>query len=184
MLGFSGITFAGFHGVYQSGTGDLVYLARWTGVFRVVAVVFGHLTFSALTYPRLPRRWIAFAAVGSVIAVWSMMTPYGRTGMVQDVFMVLAMIDMVYSSVRRRRGESEGAWIVGAGFGVLIISLVYQLLIAYDVLPVVAGFRSPYLYGALDVAPPVMEVRPHKQESRASTCTGPGTLREGPRAGA
>jgi serine phosphatase RsbU (regulator of sigma subunit) len=149
MIGFAGITFTAFQGVFRSSTGELVMLGRALGLFRVVAVVFGHLTFCSLTYPKLPRRWMAFAAAGTAIGIWSMVTPYGRTGMIQDVFMVVAMIDMVYGSFRRRRGESEGSWIVGAGFGVLIIALVYQLLVAYDVTPMIAGIRSPYLYGAL-----------------------------------
>ncbi len=152
MVGFSGITFAGFHGVFRSSMGDIVILGRAIGVFRVVAVVFGHLTFCSLAYPKLPRRWMAFAAAGLLIALWAMVTPYGRTGMVQDVFMVLAMIDMAQGSFRRRRGDADGSWIVGVGFGVLIVSLVYQLLVAYDVTPMIAGIRSPYLYGALALA--------------------------------
>jgi serine phosphatase RsbU (regulator of sigma subunit) len=149
MIGFSGITFAGFQGVYQSSPGDLVLLARFVGLFRVIAVVFGHLTFCSLAYPRLPRRWMAFAAVGSVIAAWNMLSPYGRTGLVQDAFMVVAMIDMVYGTLQRRPGGAEGSRIVGAGFAILVISLVYQLLISYDIVPMIAGFRSPYLYGSL-----------------------------------
>jgi serine phosphatase RsbU (regulator of sigma subunit) len=149
MLGFSGITFAGFHGVYQSSTGDLLILSRAIGVFRVIAVVFGLLTFYSLTDVAFPRRWKAVALVGSAIALWTVITPYGHTGMIQDVFMVLVMLDMVHGSLRRERRRSEGSWIVGVGFAVLLVSLVYQLLVAYDLLPVIAGLRTPYLYGAL-----------------------------------
>jgi len=149
MLGFAGITFGGFHGTFQSSSADIVALARLIGVSRVVAVVFGLLTLYALSYARLPRRWMAFAAAGALIALWTLFTRIGRTGLVQDSFMLLAMADMIYSTIRRRGGRSEGAWIVGVGFAFLIACLLVQLLVAYDIIPEIAWLPFPYLYGAL-----------------------------------
>ena len=150
MLSWSFIAFRDLSSVLLTNIDQRILIAHSMGVVIPAAMLFGVITFYLAFLDRLPRLFVAYLIAGISIGVWSMLDPTNRTmGISIYVFIGLCMLEMLRvafitgAEVRRQR------WVMGAGFVVLMLSVAYQILMSYGILPAPFGIGVVYMWGLL-----------------------------------
>jgi serine phosphatase RsbU (regulator of sigma subunit) len=149
MIGFAGITFC----INQSGltTSALQILTlNSTGIVsQMLAVVAGLLLFHTLVYGKIPLHGFVAVGIGVALSVWAFLLPDKTMNTFKDVFTVVALAEILVGYFRTGQRTLEGASIMGIGFIILAITVVYEVLAGNGIIPTVAGIRGTYVYGAL-----------------------------------
>lgn len=149
MVGFAGITFSinqlSFAtSAYQVLTLDIVGI-----VSQMIAVVTGLMMFYTLAFDKIPLRGAVAVGMGVVLSLWAILLPDKTMNIGKDIFTVLVLLEILIGSYRSGQRPLEGASIVGIGFLVLAMTVAYEILAGYGIIPTIANIRGTYVYGAL-----------------------------------
>ena len=148
MLGFALITFADYQTTFTRDVDEIILFIHIANIAKYLAIVFGILMVYSMSFGKIPRYAAFFVISGILLSVWTVVQPFDVGNKIGDIFLVIAMVEMLRSSLMRKTKHDRG-WVVFAGFLILCISVAYQLLVAYEIINPLFAFRATYLYGAL-----------------------------------
>ncbi len=151
LLGFAGITYFGYEKLILTDPSTIMFYYKLNGLSVPVAIFFGLLTAYSINYQTLPkRRWLFFGLflVNMMAAIFINMSDAGK---LNYVFFGITMIDIIYLSFRHgfKENEPKMRWVIAAGFLLLTLAVIYQILIDYSYLaPPFAGGQV-FVYGMI-----------------------------------
>src|ERR1035437_4083372 len=150
LLGFSGITYFGYQDSIATNPDAIILFFQLNEVSVTVAVFFGLLTSYAIDYIKFPKRWLAFLIVFVILTLWGILHPFGITGIFNYIFFGIVAVDVIFSAFKvTGKTNHRGNWIVFIGLIILVIFVLYQILIDFNLLPVPFGINQVFVYGML-----------------------------------
>ncbi len=155
MLGFAGITYFNYEQNVIVNVNEIILLTKLSGISVAVAIFFGLLTSYEMTYVKLPKRFWLFLGMFCLICLTVIAGYSGRMlTTINYVFFALTFLEIVAANFRRNEDEKEfhGGWIVLAGFSVMSIFIILQILLDYSVIPSLFGTGQAYAYGMMCLA--------------------------------
>ncbi len=148
MIGFAGITFSINQSALTTSGHQILTLNSVGIVSQMLAVVTGLLFYYSLSVKKIPLRGIIAVGIGIGLSVWALLLPDRTMNTGKDIFTVLVLIEILMGFFTPQRRDIERSPILGVGFLVLAVTVVYELLVGYGVLPP-TGIQGLYMYGAL-----------------------------------
>lgn len=150
MLGFSVITFAEYQTIHSISVAQIILFIQIGNVAKYIAIIFGLFMVYSMSLNRIPKYSLFFIIPGTIVSVWTTIQPFDIGNYAGDILLVAAIIEMLRLSFRKnRKNELKENSVVLAGFCILCITLIYQLLVAYNVINPIGNLKATYLYGAL-----------------------------------
>jgi serine phosphatase RsbU (regulator of sigma subunit) len=149
MVGFAGITFSINQMSFTTSAYQVLMLDVVGIVSQMIAVVSGLLMFYTLAFDRIPLRGTVAVGMGVALSLWAILLPDKAMNAGKDIFTVLVLLEILIGSYRSGRHPLEGASIVGIGFLILAVTVAYEMLAGYGIIPTIANIRGTYVYGVL-----------------------------------
>jgi serine phosphatase RsbU (regulator of sigma subunit) len=149
MIGFAGITFCINQLGLTTSAHQILTLNSIGIVSQMLAVVAGLLLFHTLAYGKIPLHGFVAVGIGVALSVWAFLLPDKTMNTFKDIFTIVALAEILVGYFRTGQRTLEGASIMGIGFIILAITVVYEVLAGNGIIPTVAGIRGTYVYGAL-----------------------------------
>lgn len=153
LLGFAGIMFFDAERFIATDSDFIILCIRLIGLSVPVAIFFGLMTFYAMIYYKLPVRWMFYSALFVIISVLNYML-YRKSGLINYVFFGIVNADIIISSVsgKIRKKKLKGRVFVFAGFIILALFIVFQILLDYAVIPQLSETNQVFGYGMVGFA--------------------------------
>ncbi|NIT60820.1 MAG: SpoIIE family protein phosphatase [Aliifodinibius sp.] len=114
----------------------------------VVLVILQLLTIYKLFYPKLPRLFFLFLGFG-IIVLFLLVFPSSELRLFNIWYMVLGFAEAVRAGITKGLKRRGGYWIIVAGLVLLFLSVVYQMLINFQIVKPIGGIFIVYIYGFL-----------------------------------
>lgn len=145
------LSFVNYHIRQLVGSYEIAFFDRIAQDAQIIAVLSGLFMVYWLAHGRIPRRalWFVLPAVG--LLAWAHIDLTNLYTRFKDGFTILAQIEMFghFFIVWKARRDIQDAWIVGAGFTVLAITVLHDVAYGQNLIGPVGGFRDTYMFGAL-----------------------------------
>jgi serine phosphatase RsbU (regulator of sigma subunit) len=153
MLGFAGLTYFNYERNVIVNVETIVLFTKLSTFSVAVAIFFGLLTNYESIYETLPRRTWVFFGVFCLVSL-AVLTGFliKLVGTLNYIFFGLTFADIVYGAVAKKRKQLHGGWLLMAGFAILAIFVVLQILLDYSVVLSVLGSNQVYVYGMMGLA--------------------------------
>jgi serine phosphatase RsbU (regulator of sigma subunit) len=120
-----------------------------------ISLLFGLLTVYASSYSKMPKQYLVFVLISALFILHTIFSPLlgnpyiGYAFYFFGLIITLEIFRIVVRAIRRK--ESWG-WLIGAGFLVAILFIIYQVLISMDVIRPLFGIYLVYVYGIVFLA--------------------------------
>ncbi len=153
MLGFAGITFFGYQKLFSFTPEMIIMNYRLNGLSVPIAIFFGLLMGFQIRYNKLPKRWILFFVLFVVLSVYQFINPLGFPTYLNYVYFVLTMGDLVITSLfSKTKTFKKGSLILLWGFISLIIFVVLQIFVDYNLIELSSEDNQVFVYGMVGLA--------------------------------
>ncbi len=147
LFGFSLLAFANFQKVISEDPGIIILFYRLSVVGMVVAIAFGLFTTYAGNYLKFPKQFYLFAGAAVLLAVYGFIKPNSSINLFY-IFIGISSLEMI-RVLYKPANRSDGAWIIGIGFAILISSVLYQILLDNKLVEPPGGIFLVYGYGVI-----------------------------------
>ena len=149
LLGFAGITYFGYQKSIAVNPASIILFYQLNEVSVSFTVFFGLLTSYSIDYLRFPKRWLVFLLVFVVLTFWGFLHPVD-SGILNYIFFGIVAADVIFSAFKvTGKTNYRGSWIVFMGLIILVIFVNYQVLIDFNLLPMLFGINQVFVYGML-----------------------------------
>jgi serine phosphatase RsbU (regulator of sigma subunit) len=150
LLGFAGITYFNYQKSVAVNPDIIILCFQLNEISVTSAVFFGLLTSYSIDYIKFPKRWLAFLIIYVFVTLWGISHPFGITGTFNYIFFGMVAIDVIISAFNSKNKPAfRGNWIVFIGLIILVIFVLYQIFIDYEVLPSPLENNQVFVYGML-----------------------------------
>jgi hypothetical protein len=147
MIGFAFIIYCNYRRNYSSSIGELEILVRLTHAAVIAAIFFTLLTYYEIRAARVPRTWIAFAVVGTAIAVFGAVAPVMIERWGWQSYFGLMVLEIVRVERSGETVHRDGAGIILTALTIDLVIIAAQMLMDYQILPSIPGFSDVYILG-------------------------------------
>jgi len=150
--------------IFMSVQGDFIHSIMTAIDFVIInavavqtAIFFGLLTVYASTYNIMPKQSIIFAVFWAMFVITSIFFPliggeYATYAFyIYSFLLSLEILRVLIRSLIRKESWGWG-WMIGVGFLVAFIFIVYQVLIVIDIVRPLFGIYLVYVYGIVFLA--------------------------------
>jgi len=153
MLGFAGITYFSYERNVIVDVNAVLLMTKLGEISVVVAIFFGLMTNYEMNYVKLPKRFWLFLGTFCLLCLAGLAGYSGAfIAGLNYVFFVLTFLDVAFTSFGNSEKETHGGWIVLAGFGLMSVFIILQILVDYSVIPGMFGSNQLYPYGMMGFA--------------------------------
>ncbi|MCK6620936.1 MAG: SpoIIE family protein phosphatase [Calditrichaceae bacterium] len=149
MIGFAALSYVNFQFFFTNSVHSIILLNRILLLSTLTALVFGLLTTYTRGYSKLPRHGFIFVGVAAIIAVSSLFSHSKIVGTIFDIFLGIALVELIRVIFRCIFRMKKREWISGIGFLALTAAVVYQILIDANLVSAPGGRDVVYVYGVL-----------------------------------
>jgi serine phosphatase RsbU (regulator of sigma subunit) len=153
MLGFAGLTFFNYERGVVIDVKLILLYAKLSSLSALSAVLFGLLTIYELNYRRLPRR---FWGILGLFLVACVVVIRGESGTLTRslIYLIFAfsVVEGILPSILKTSRQHQKAWLLFAGFTILNVFIVLQLLMDYSIIGPILGSTQVYVYGMMALA--------------------------------
>lgn len=149
MIGFAALSYVNFQFFFTNSVHSIILLNRILLLSTLTALVFGLLTTYTRGYSKLPRHGFIFVGVAAIIAVSSLFSHSKIVGTIFDIFLGIALVELIRVIFRCIFRMKKREWISGIGFLALTAAVVYQILIDANLVSAPGGREVVYVYGVL-----------------------------------
>jgi hypothetical protein len=144
MIGFAGLAFSDFQGPFTTSIQNAILFGQLGFLCVNIAIFFGLLTLHLIIRTAIPKYDVFIGFFQFFLVLWGFIYPIGLVNIIFYIFLTLIIIEIFRVGFRFAVKDNR---IMGLGLGIMIIAFVYQILINYDILPLVFGNRVIYVYG-------------------------------------
>jgi serine phosphatase RsbU (regulator of sigma subunit) len=156
MLGFAGLTYFNYERSVIVEVDRIILFTKLNSLSAVAAILFGLLTSYDLNYEKWPKRRWVFFGISLILAVVVVVESPARLILTLIYsFFGLSALEILYSSFNKKSKSSRGGWTLLAGFLLLCLFMVLQILQDYNVIPKsmeILGTSQFYALGMLSLA--------------------------------
>jgi serine phosphatase RsbU (regulator of sigma subunit) len=149
LLGFAGITYFGYQKLISVNPSSIILLYQLNEVSVLFTGFFGLITSYSIDYVKYPKRWLVFLLVFVALSIWGFFHPVD-SGILNYIFFGLVSVDIIFSAFNiKGKKKFRGSWIVFVGLIILVLFVIYQVFIDFDLLPMPFGINQVFVYGML-----------------------------------
>lgn len=149
MIGFAALSYTNFQFFFTNSIQSIILLNRILLFSTLTALVFGLLTTYTRGYSGFPRHGFIFVGAAVIIAVSSLFSDSKTVGVIFDIFLGVALIELTRVIFRCIFRLKKREWISGIGFLAMTAAVVYQILIDASLVSAPGGREVVYVYGVL-----------------------------------
>lgn len=148
LLGFSVLVYAQFQPYLTTNYFHILLYNRLFFVAMLFATLFGLFT----TYSNLPKfpkytPYLIFVNIGLMILVY--LKPNQKVIIGILVFMLLELVEISRNMMKISNQDKFNVWASRTGFFILFVSVTYQILMGFYIVPTLFGIVYPYFIGIL-----------------------------------
>ena len=152
LLGFAGVTFFSFERFIATDPNVIILHYQLNGISVPITMFFGLMTFYAISYYKLPRRWKLYFLLFIFIAIINFLLRKEASS-INYIFFGIILIDIITSSFRKNGKKNlKGGWIVFTGFMVLAVFIILQILLDFSVISPLTEYNQVFVYGMIGFA--------------------------------
>ncbi len=152
LLGFAGVTFFSFERFIATDPNVIILHYQLNGISVPITMFFGLMTFYAISYYKLPRRWKLYFLLFIFIAIINFLLRKEASS-INYIFFGIILIDIITSSFRKNGKKNlKGGWIVFTGFMILAVFIILQILLDFSVIPPLTEYNQVFVYGMIGFA--------------------------------
>ncbi len=152
LLGFAGITYYGFERFIETNPSIIIFYYRLNSLSVPVAIFFSLMTFYAIEYIKIPKRWILYFVIFVSLLVWNYLL-LSYQGVINYTFFGIVSLDIIISSIKRwKKKDLKGQLIVNIGLAVLFAFILLQILFDYSIISPFTEFNQIFEYGMIGFA--------------------------------
>lgn len=153
LLGFAGITYFNFQKYIEINPTIIIIYYQINSLLTYVAVLFGLFTAYSLNYKKFPKRAWVYTIISILLGISTYFDVKNNfIGYLTYAYVIVIMIDVSISFKYRDVKYQKGIWIISTGFGLLGISIIWQILLDYGYIPIFYGINLVILFGMLCLA--------------------------------
>jgi serine phosphatase RsbU (regulator of sigma subunit) len=153
LLGFAGLTYFNYQKYIETDPGLIILYYQLNTVMFNVAVFFGLLTAYSMRSDKLPKRWIIFLIISSIIMFLRILFPVAAVmGYISYGFLIIVMIDIGILFRKGSEKAQKGLWMIGVGFVLLGLFVIWQILIDYSIVSSFLNINQIWVFGMLSFA--------------------------------
>jgi serine phosphatase RsbU (regulator of sigma subunit) len=156
MFAFAVIVYSGVRAGTGNSVFDSILFSRLNIIAILIAILFGLLTVYFSSFNKIPKQAYIFSAITSIFIVYIIFTKQGGFNLADyffygvSILMTLEIIRVMIVSIKKKDAWS---WIIGLGFTVAMLILVYQILISLQIIQQpLFGITLVYIYGIIFLA--------------------------------
>jgi serine phosphatase RsbU (regulator of sigma subunit) len=146
MIGFAGLVFTDFQGTFASSISSAIILNQIGFLFVNIAIFFGIITLHQIIRPEILKYDIFVGVFQFLLVLWAILYPVAMVDIVFYIFLGLVIIEIIRVGLKSSLKED---WIMGVGLGIMILSVVYQILLNFNIVPAIIKQQGLYVYGIL-----------------------------------
>ena len=158
MLAFSVVVYSGVRASTGDSIFDTILFSRINNIAILLAILFGLLTVYVSSYKKIPIQVYVFSVISLIFIIHITFTTRGGIDLVDYSFfgfcilMTLEIIRVMVVSIWKK--ETRGwSWIIGLGFTVALLIIIYQILISVQIIQQpLFGIYLVYIYGIMFLA--------------------------------
>jgi serine phosphatase RsbU (regulator of sigma subunit) len=158
MLAFSIVVYSGVRTSTGDSIFDTILFSRINNIAVLIAILFGLLTVYVSSYKKIPKQAYVFSVISLIFIIHISFTTQSGIDLVDYSFfalcilMTLEIIRVMIVSIWKK--ETWGwSWIIGLGFTVALLTIIYQILISVQVIQQpLFGIYLVYIYGIMFLA--------------------------------
>ena len=120
-----------------------------------ISLLFGLLTVYASSYSKMPKQYLVFVIISALFIFRTIFFPILGSPYVDYSFYVYGLImtfEIFRIVVRAIRRKESWGWLIGSGFLVAILFIIYQVLISANIIRPLFGIYLVYVYGIVFLA--------------------------------
>jgi len=157
MLSFAIVIYMSLQGDFIHSITTAIDISIINAVAVETAIFFGLLTVYASTYTKMPKQSIFFLVFWALFVLIAIFDPLFGGEYAEYTFYIYALIlsfeifRVVIRSLIRKK-PWDWVWIIGVGFLVALVFIVYQVLIVLEVVRPLFGIYLVYVYGIVFLA--------------------------------
>ncbi len=158
MLSFAGVIYFGAQNNFVNSITNAITIIILNSAAVQFSMLFGVLTVYTSSYDKIPKRFLFFLIVSGFFILSTIFFPSLESRYLDYVFylyIVLVAAEIVRVTIQstRRKDQSNLGWLVGIGFLLAMIFIVYQVLIMAGIITQpLFGIRIVYVYGIVFLA--------------------------------
>ena len=153
LLGFAGLTYFKYERLVLNNPDIIIFFIIMNVVASVSTIFFGLLTAFSISCKKLPFYWYYFLLGGIIIISVGIFQPASNLiGILIYSYFGLAMVSIILTSYRSKDTNFKGLPLIFAGFLVLAIFIIYQILIDYSFVTPLFSISGVVVYGMLALA--------------------------------
>jgi len=149
MIGFSVLSYANFQIPFTENVFQVIYYNNLVFISVNIAILFGLLTSYSRAYEKIPKQFYVFLFIMLTLITIILIHPIIYMFIYFNIFIVIVAVEMIRVIFKPGTKRQDWTWLIGLGFILLFLSVIYQLLIDTDLVEPVWGNRIVYVYGIL-----------------------------------
>jgi len=148
LLGFAALIFFQFQIRITSNLYNISLYNRLFFVSMQFASLFGLLT-TYSNLPKFPKRLLFFIFGSIFISTWLFLVLDAMVIKIALIFMFVLLVEILRVMLRFPSHDQNVLWIIRVSFFILFSSIVYQVLVGFDIIIPFLKIDYPYLYGIM-----------------------------------
>ncbi len=158
MLAFAGVVYTGLQTNFVNNMLDVITIIIISSISIQLSMLFGLLTVYFSSYNKIPKRYLFFLVISSLSVFQTIFFPSlgdRYTDYAFYIYIILVAVEIVRVVIHSARNKESGSWgwLIGIGFLLAMIFIVYQVLIIANVVTQpLFGIRLVYVYGIIFLA--------------------------------
>lgn len=149
MISFAMLTFSNFQWPFSQNAAEILFWNKITYLSVNLSVLFALLTVYITIDKRLPRHSYIFIAIVVLFLIWGFFSTKQIHLLIFYIFLGITAAEILRTVLLPRFLKRKGNELICIGFIILLITILYQILIALHVLQPIWGNSIVYIYGVL-----------------------------------
>jgi len=149
LLGFASISYCNIEKFIATDPGTIILLYRLVAPSIATSIYFGILTGYTGIFTVLPKRRFFYLAISVIIGTWGIFDFSRNVGYSLYFLLAATVYEYLYIFFKRKSKTGKIDILISVAFVILLSSIVYQLLLDFDLVPSLWGFRMVYGIGLL-----------------------------------
>lgn len=158
MLAFTGVVYTGMEGTFITSMLDAITIFVISSLSIQLSMLFGLLTVYFSAYNKIPKQFFFFLGASGFFILQTILFPlwggrYLDYAFYMYIVIVAAEIVRVVIHSAKHKESGNWGWLIGTGFLLAMIFIVYQVLIMSNIITQpLFGIRLVYVYGIIFLA--------------------------------
>ncbi|HOJ17221.1 MAG TPA: SpoIIE family protein phosphatase [Ignavibacteriaceae bacterium] len=149
LLGFASLSYCNIQKFIATDPETIILFYRMVAPSIAVSIYFGILTGYSGIYERLPKRRYFYLALSVAVGIWGALDFSEGVGYTLYFLLAASVFEYLFIFFRRKEMTGKINLMISGAFIILLLSIVYQILLDFDIVPTLWGLTMVYGIGLL-----------------------------------